>query len=377
MKKTITLLGSLFLLSALVACNANPTFYEFKVKDVEGAFDFHTELQNKYINSEDYSSTNGIAAGSSSKEQPLPIAINWEGSKSNTNKKPKYFIVDIYEGNSETPWYTRSNITNFDQDEFYNFKLDTEYQYQVTAYYSDALQFKSEKKAFRTTDKGPRNLYVNNVMNIRDLGGHGIKQGLIYRSGRFNEDEDLDGASLLDEQSKDVLLNTLKIKTEVDLRRPGENGNIKASPLGETVSYNHLPMYYGGENVLTYVGERNSFLYDNPARIKEFFELLSDRNNYPIDFHCAIGKDRTGCMAYLIEALCGIEEEYLYRDYLFSNFAKISGICKTEDIDDRYGATLKAYEGETLQEKTYNYLNKVIGVSTEKLDEIKDILIDK
>lgn len=377
MKKTITLLESLFLLSALVACNANPTSYEFKVKDVEGAFDFHTELQNKYINSEDYSSTNGIAAGSSSKEQPLPIAINWEGSKSNTNKKPKYFIVDIYEGNSETPWYTRSSITNFDQDEFYNFKLDTEYQYQVTAYYSDALQFKSEKKAFRTTDKGPRNLYVNNVMNIRDLGGHGIKQGLIYRSGRFNEDEDLDGASLLDEQSKDVLLNTLKIKTEVDLRRPGENGNIKASPLGEMVSYNHLPMYYGGENVLTYVGERNSFLYDNPARIKEFFELLSDRNNYPIDFHCAIGKDRTGCMAYLIEALCGIEEEYLYRDYLFSNFAKISGICKTEDIDDRYGATLKAYEGETLQEKTYNYLNKVIGVSTEKLDAIKDILIDK
>lgn len=377
MKKTITLLGSLFLLSALVACNANPTSYEFKGKDVEGVFDFHTELQNKYINSEDYSSTNGIAAGSSSKEQPLPIAINWEGSKSNTNKKPKYFIVDIYEGNSETPWYTRSNITNFDQDEFYNFKLDTEYQYQVTAYYSDALQFKSEKKAFRTTDKGPRNLYVNNVMNIRDLGGHGIKQGLIYRSGRFNEDEDLDGASLLDEQSKDVLLNTLKIKTEVDLRRPGENGNIKASPLGETVSYNHLPMYYGGENVLTYVGERNSFLYDNPARIKEFFELLSDRNNYPIDFHCAIGKDRTGCMAYLIEALCGIEEEYLYRDYLFSNFAKISGICKTEDIDDRYGATLKAYEGETLQEKTYNYLNKVIGVSTKKLDAIKDILIDK
>jgi hypothetical protein len=62
---------------------------------------------------------------------------------------------------------------------------------------------------------------------------------------------------------------------------------------------------------------------------------------------------------------------------LFSNFAKISGICKTEDIDDRYGATLKAYEGETLQEKTYNYLNKVIGVSTEKLDAIKDILIDK
>ncbi len=377
MKKSITLLGSLFLLSTLVACQANPTSFEFKLKDGGDVFDFHTELQNKYINSEDYLSTNGIAAGSSSKEQPMQLFINWEESKSNNGKKPKYYIVDIYEGNETNPWYSKSNITNFDGFEFYNFKLNTEYQYQVTAYYSEEVQFKSDRKTFKTTDKGPRNLYVNNVMNIRDLGGHGIKQGLIYRSGRFNEDEDQAGASLLDDQSRDVLLNVLKIKTEIDLRRPGENGNITKSPLGETVYYSHLPMYYGGENVLTYVGERSAFLYDNPARIKEFFELLSDRNNYPIDFHCAIGKDRTGCMAYLIEALCGMEEEYLYRDYLFSNFAKISGICKTEDIDDRYGATIKAYEGETLQEKTYNYLNKVIGVTTEKLDAIKDILIDK
>ena len=116
MKKSITLLGSLFLLSTLVACNANPTSFEFKLKDGGDVFDFHTELQNKYINSEDYLTTNGIAAGSSSKEQPMPLSINWEESKSNTNKKPKYFIVDIYEGSSETPWYTKSNITNFDQE---------------------------------------------------------------------------------------------------------------------------------------------------------------------------------------------------------------------------------------------------------------------
>ena len=379
MKKSISLIASLLILTSLTACQATPTDFTFKINDpsVDGVVDFHTELQNRYINSEDYTTTNGIAAGSASKEQPNPLFINWKDSKANNNKKPKYYILDIYEGNSDTSWYSKSNITNFDGFDVYNLKLDTEYQYQVTAYYSDTVQFKSEKKTFRTTNKGPRNLFVNNVMNIRDLGGHGIKQGLIYRSGRFNENADNAGVSLLDEQSLDVLLNTLKIKTEIDLRRPGENGNITTSPLGDKVKYNHLPMYYGGENVLTYVGEHSAFLYDNPARIKEFFELLSDRNNYPVDFHCAIGKDRTGCMAYLIEALCGMEEEYLYRDYLFSNFAKISGICKTEDIDDRYGATLKAYEGNTLQEKTYNYLNKVIGVETEKLDAIKDILIDK
>ena len=136
-------------------------------------------------------------------------------------------------------------------------------------------------------------------------------------------------------------------------------------------------MYYGGENVLTHVGEHSGVSYDNPAQIKLFFETLADENNYPIDFHCAIGKDRTGCMAYLVEALCGMNEEDLYRDYLFSNFAKISGICEVSDIDDRYGATIKNYEGATLQEKTYNYLNQEIGVSVQNLDSIKNILIDK
>ena len=49
MKKSITLLGSLFLLTALVACQANPTSYEFKLKDGGAIFDFHTELPAKTI----------------------------------------------------------------------------------------------------------------------------------------------------------------------------------------------------------------------------------------------------------------------------------------------------------------------------------------
>ena len=47
------------------------------------------------------------------------------------------------------------------------------------------------------------------------------------------------------------------------------------------------------------------------------------------------------------------------------------------DIDDKYGATLKDYEGETLQEKTFNYLNNVIGVSSTDLQKIQSILIEE
>ena len=366
----------LLLIISLTSCNTDPlrpVSYDFELNELGNNVDFHTELQAKYIASEDYTTTMGIASGSTSKEYPSPISLTFKG-QSNTRKKATSYRIDVYEGNKQIPFISESCPEPSVGIEVYNLKINTEYSYTATAIYDEKLSFTSEPTSFKTTSKGPRNLYVSNVMNIRDLGGHGIKQGLIYRSGRFNEE---DGTTKIDEETIRVVTKDLCVKTEIDLRRGNENGGITASPLGNGVKYVHLPMYYGGENVLTHVGEHSGVSYDNPAQIKLFFETLADENNYPIDFHCAIGKDRTGCMAYLVEALCGMNEEDLYRDYLFSNFAKISGICEVSDIDDRYGATIKNYEGATLQEKTYNYLNQEIGVSAQNLDNIKNILIDK
>ena len=371
MKKVVL---SLLLIFPLVGCatKALPTSFSFQLKDLGQNVDFHTELQARYIAAEDYSTTAGIASGSSSKEYPDPVKITWYG-KANNGKKADHFKVRIFEGKGEIPVFTATDSIG-EGCSFHNLKINTQYEYDVTAVYSDSVSFTSERSSFKTTDKGPRNLFVENVMNIRDLGGHGIKQGLIYRSGRFNES---DGTTKIDDVTKMRMNVELGVKTEIDLRRDNEFGGITVSPLGENVNYVHLPMYYGGENILTYTGESSGVTYNNPAQIKLFFETLANENNYPIDFHCAIGKDRTGCMAYLVEALCGMEEEYLYRDYLFSNFAKISGMCEVTDIDDRYGATIKAYEGATLQEKVFNYLNQEIGVSTDNLRAIQNILTDR
>ena len=350
--------------------NKTPSNVEFTLTDLGQNVEFHTELQLKYIDSEDYLTTMGIASGSSEKSAPNAVNISWKAKPIN-GKKTKKYVLDLYEGNNEeSKWTYEVSDTEVD---IYNLKINTTYSYKVTAVYSDK-SFTSEASVFKTTSKAPRNLYVENVMNFRDLGGNGIKQGLIYRSGRFNED---DGASLLTEATQKQMKEQFGFKTEVDLRRMDEYGNITASPLGSDVNYIHLPLYYGGQNILVYHGEHSGVDYDNPARIKDFFDLLANPNSYPLDFHCAIGKDRTGCMAYLIKALCGVEEEHLYRDYLFSNFAKISGMCNVSDIDDRYGQTLKDYTGDSLQEKTYNYLHEVIGVSEDNLNSIRNILIEE
>ena len=52
-------------------------------------------------------------------------------------------------------------------------------------------------------------------------------------------------------------------------------------------------------------------------------------------------------------------------------------MCNISDIDDKYGATIKDHTGDTLQDKTFNYLKDVIGVSEYNLNKIKSILIEE
>ena len=221
---------------------------------------------------------------------------------------------------------------------------------------------------------------MDGVKNVRDIAGYGkIKQGLLYRGGAFEEIENDELKINVSESGKKTLVENLKIKTEIDLRRDKTlNGYIENCGLTkstvEGLNYIALPMYYGGRNVLTYKDNK----YDNPAQFKYFFELASDENNYPMYFHCSHGKDRTGGLAYVIEALLGLEDEYLYRDYLVSSLADESYRMKKESVDDNFGKTLNEYCSEetelSLADRTYKYLNEVVGVSSDTLDAVINIL---
>ena len=338
-----------------------------------------SEYQTNYLNSENYSDTSPYN-GNLSVSKPLPINITWE-----SNVEGPYTVKIIGSRRSKTG--ILEYVTNEKHFEFYNAEFGVPYTVQVKKEHiiSQTITFQEE-----ITVGGPRSLYVEGVENIRDIGGWGyfdsfgeyktyIKQGMLYRSGRFNEDK-VDPVNVTIKDSGLFEMNDhFAIKTEIDLRRVTTNevGSLtNKSPLGDDVNYVQLPMAYGGNNILTFKGtlSNDSAQYDNPAAIKQFFEILADENNYPIDFHCSIGKDRTGCMAYLIEGLLGFDQETMYRDYMFTNYAD-AGMCKMSDITDRYGNTLDKYEnGSTINEKIYNYLNEVIGVSITDLNKIIDIL---
>ena len=362
----------LLLVVPLVACS--PQGQLVNVIKAEATVSGHfSKEQIVYLTNEDSSNTSPYN-GNMSVSKPVPVTISWDGSEG-------LYDVSFFEDEDLT-----KNIVSYSVEgqsfDFYNPIFNKDYYVKVTYVCDDSDAHNAETTSFKEspTVKGPRNLHIDGVENFRDIGGWGyIKQGMIYRSGRFNEDKEETVKASISKDGLYEVNNHLKIKTEIDLRRTSNNevgGLTNKSVLGDNVKYYQLPMAYGGNNILTFNSKLSgdTYQYDNPAMIKNFFEILADENNYPINFHCSIGKDRTGCMAYLIEGLLGFDQETMYRDYMFTNFAN-AGMCKLTDITDRYGDTLDKYtNGETLQEKVYNYLNEVIGVSKNNLDKIINIL---
>ncbi len=372
---------SLSFIFILCACSLNKKISDIK-QDYTGHF---SDIQYTYLTNSDLSDTSPYN-GNMSLSEPAPVSLSWKASGI------KKFKIKISESqNMDTPAFVYE--TNKKQFDFYNGKLYQYYWWTVSDVKETVV---STPMCFKVISgvAGPRNLKIEGVENVRDIGGWGIKddtagtytrrmkQGMLYRSGRFNEDKaDAVNVTVTNEGLKE-LKDNLGIKTEIDLRRTSNNeiGSLTSSALGEGVNYYNLPMLYEGKNILTWQGKsgKDTYEYDNPAMIKRFFEILADKNNYPVVFHCSIGKDRTGCLAYLVEGLLNFDQNLMYRDYMFTNFAD-AGMCKLSDVTDRYGRTIDEYvvpdnDNPNMQQRVYAYLKNVVGVASTDLDSVISIL---
>ena len=113
---------------------------------------------------------------------------------------------------------------------------------------------------------------------------------------------------------------------------------------------------------------------NNINALRKVFEILGNSTSYPTFFHCSLGTDRTGYIAWLINGCLGLDEENLYRDYLFSNFGNIGSKRTMDDIKDKYVKAIKNTNGGTLKEKTVNYLlNK--GVKQSQIDTLYSMML--
>lgn len=255
--------------------------------------------------------------------------------------------------------------------------LGTKYFWKVTARDESGAEIVSDVREFCTNSDGPRVLFTPLVMNFRDIGGgvnaegKKVRQGLIYRGAALwlPEETKLTRGSL-DDEYRYFFQNAIGLKSEFDLRGPGEAqerfdlGEIPLEKYGVRRYCYPLHAYYPEK-------ERNQEL------LREIFhELATNPEVYPMFFHCAGGADRTGMLGVLIDGVIGRDDQAILDQYEFTSFCGHSRYRFTRLAADMFRKLEDYAPGEPIRVQTARYLES-IGVPHEELEAVRRVFLEE
>lgn len=210
------------------------------------------------------------------------------------------------------------------------------------------------------------------AINVRDLGGWAcdggtVKYGKLFRGG------------LLTEPDRYRLVDQLSIRYDLDLRSKGDNGGIAESPLGSEVYYKPAPaqVYYTLSN-----SEYWQYV------LRTIFNAVA--HNEPLIFHCAAGSDRTGTVACIVEALLGMDQSDIDRDFEISTFGISLGANENnarrrtdrhtdENPEPKWRDLIEeitAKDGDTFTQKVVNWCGNTLGFTADEINAFRRAMID-
>ncbi len=344
--------------------------FNFNDDELNTAQEIHTANQLKYLNlSKPYyemtsSDLNACDAyGTKNVSTPNQTKLDWEFTAPDGFEVKNYTLVFSQNADLSNPYVVEG--TKETSISFYNSFLGTNY-FKIVANFTTGGKQSSDVKTFKVTEQAPRNLYVGNMPNCRDMGGRTtyaggkIKQGLIYRTSGSK----FDNGTPSNDEARKILTEQLGVKTEINVA-DSTKYNVLSNTVDCFMAYGAVPY---------------SNLARNSVRIRQVMDILADESNYPVFYHCRIGTDRTGITGFMINGLLGVPFNECVQDYGFSNFAPIDNQRYPHKTDDKNGDDIAKYldellalPGETFQEQVYLAL-RMIGVPAAKLDKIIDIM---
>ncbi len=355
-------------------------------------------------------------------DRPEKIVLAWTGAKGDV-------AVTVCEVGGKQVFAT--NAVGLARVEIENLLVNRKYRWRV----KDAEGI--AESTFSTEDIAPRVVNVPRIPNLRDLGGRvgldgrRVKQGMIYRSAGLNDnaktkflsvkqiekaradgtlEQVLAGTTDMDYRPTDVktyvkkidyhmkksgkvperygkrlllreeskpgrarltpvtrayMTETLGIRTDVDLRTAAECFGMTESPLGPNVKWVHVSSSaYGG---MAEARARESF--------KKVFKVFLDEANYPIDFHCIAGADRTGAVGFILNGLLGVCEEELYRDWEFTAFCTSNLNFTQKDRFDHLVKVFDKYPGDTVNARIEAYVLS-LGFTPADIAKFRGIMLE-
>ena len=249
-----------------------------------------------------------------------------------------------------------------------------EYHYKVTAS-SDGKTV--AQGSFKTKGLLHQVYFEPKGRNGRDLGGwkglggKTLAYRKLFRGGAIH-------GSRTNSKGK-AEMRAQGIKAEVDLREASDVPS--KSPLGEDIAF-FAPGFDSGYNTM---------IRDNKPKVKETFCFVVQclRENKPVYFHCAAGRDRTGTLAVLLEGALGVSESDMAKDYELTYFSPEDWSMSTDDNGNSYyghvrttysyksirKTIFKETDSGTYQERIVKYLLK-IGVPQKDIDDLRAIMLE-
>jgi protein-tyrosine phosphatase len=218
---------------------------------------------------------------------------------------------------------------------------------------------------------GLRQLPISGQPNFRDMGGYKtkegkyVKYGKVFRSGKCNNltNADID------------YLASIPLKTVIDLRSneekeaepdkvpatvtsrvsiPIDGGNLGGMDVNAIIANGDVE----SAKILLVLGNE-SFVNNNQAEYKKYFEVLQNADNAPLMFHCTAGKDRAGLAAALFLSALGVDKETVISDYLLTNTFTNATL---ENMQAQYGKTALAECMYYVFSVQRNYIEKAFEV---------------
>lgn len=208
--------------------------------------------------------------------------------------------------------------------------------------------------------------------NARDLGGWPCDGGTVQYGKLFRGGE----VATSDTEFVRTLHDEIGIRAELELQ--GTDVAEDYSVIGSDVDFccpTDGGSYWAYYSITSKASMRQAFrfIFDSVARGR------------PVYFHCSAGADRTGTIACLIEALLGMSQSDIDRDYELTSFNGATYLrkrCGREYAADQweYGyknliTAITALSGQTFRDKVVNYIAS-LGFTAAEINGFRAAMID-
>ena len=301
-----------------------------------------------------------------------PIKLTWDDDGSFANAKVKFWSTEDQSDLRETNVSVSGGKVTASLENLYRAR-----KYRVQVINGDQV---SQGYEFTTGDY-PRTITMGGIHNVRDIGGYvssyGVRtnQGLIYRGYYIDDKSGGHGANWSDAADK-VQKEVVQIGYEIDLQKSSETNGRTTSCLNSS----EVECEYKCLTLVSY----DSFLkQDSYKNLPEVMHIIANSDEKHSYFHCWGGADRTGMLAFFINAICGVSYTDLIEDFELTTMTNNKRCHMHNSNNAHFPKFLNEFMNNwsgfdmnaTVNENCEKWMVEVAGVDPDDIERIREIML--